>query len=410
MSDRPLKILCFVADFGGCYEYRIRIPLEHQRKHNVDYYPCAVLPNNPWTSDFVNMMNFMMPYDLIMVQRTNELDVVFFVKRICELLNKPMVYETDDDYLNIPRENPCAPSFSTPQALAAWKEILRMSDMVTVTTPELRNIVYPYNKNVRVFPNNVERVHDFRDYIPEEYYEKGHAKEGQIKITQAHGLPRVPAFKTKYDPNTKKEISEKRIIRIGYSATESHRHEFKTISYQWEKLIAKYWDKIFVVYIGDLWYYQNMDRKAKSFNRTVPIQASTYPFYMNHLRNLDIAIAPLRPNIFNMSKSPIKAIEAASWGIPSVLPNYVTYTREFTHDKNCLTYNTGKEFYDCMEELINNTQMREELGFEAREHIRHNRLEILHTQERYDAYRELVEKFPVIKIFQPDKKEVASAA
>ncbi len=59
---------------------------------------------------------------------------------------------------------------------------------------------------------------------------------------------------------------------------------------------------------------------------------------MFNIRNIDIGIAPLAPTIFNMSKSDIKAVEYGSWGIPSLLPRYVTYSRNFVEEENCLMY------------------------------------------------------------------------
>jgi glycosyltransferase involved in cell wall biosynthesis len=111
-----------------------------------------------------------------------------------------------------------------------------------------------------------------------------------------------------------------------------------------------------------------------------------------------------------MSKSSIKAVEYGMWGIPSVLPNYVTYTRNFTNEQNCLTYNNSREFEEQLSRLIDDHDLRETMGQNARDYVRDNRLEHLHAEKRFNLYRDLITSTPKPRRFAPSSQVVAGVS
>jgi len=378
---------------GGCFVYRVVIPFNELKRFGVEYVPLPELPNDPFTDDFAELCRFMDQFDLIVVQRCYKYHVVKLIKSACEILGKKMIFETDDDYFHLPPSNPCYPELAQPNAIAGYIEVLKMADAITVSTKELKDVLYPFNKNIHVFANNVESIFSGEVGRPARAYSKEVVnEEGKVQILNLHGLSSIPA----YWVNPNKGNEKGRVVRIGYSGTPSHREDWETIRYQFEKLIKKYESKIWIVFIGDKYFY---DKTVNAPGRKIHVPVSQYQMYLYHLRNVDIGLAPLTPNMFNMSKSPIKAIEYAMWGVPAVLPHYVTYTREFTSEVNCLTYYNGQEWFEAMEELINNQQLRENMGQAARDHVAKNRLEKFYAQDRYDFYASMVAKpkrfFPV---------------
>ena len=149
-----------------------------------------------------------------------------------------------------------------------------------------------------------------------------------------------------------------------------------------------------------------MHRKAMGSKANVmSIPGNQYYMYHINTRNFDIGLAPLECNMFNMAKSQIKAVEYGAWGIPAVLPNLVTYTREFTNEVNCLTYNTKAEFGRALERLIDDPDLRLQIGDAAREHVRTHRLEHLHGRRRYEFYRSLVEAKRKLVRFKPNENK-----
>jgi glycosyltransferase involved in cell wall biosynthesis len=388
-------------------------------RYGVTNTPVPFIPNTMYGEHMPELYELISQFDLVVLQRCYKYEMARPIRDICDLLGKKMVFETDDDYFHIPPDNPAYSLIMKPEILTGYAEVLRMADMVTVSTPELREVVYPFNKNVHVFPNNVEYIPcgDFmspkRDLAREEKNEFG-----KVKILSQFGMVAVPGYwePVKHDRILNKTITEKkRTVRIGYTATPSHREDYKTIVHAFEKIIDKYEGKIWVVFIGDSFPY-DVTMKARKRIVHIPVNFNTegtylgYPenpegrvggahipitynhhMYIDHIRNIDIGLAPLVPNLFNTSKSPIKAVEYGMWGIPSVLPNMVTYAREFEHNKNCLMYNNSKEFTEALELLINDEQARNTLGIAARNHVRDFRMEYdpKNTGPRWEAYKSL---------------------
>lgn len=426
-----MKVLCFQADLGGCYVYRIKIPFDELKRYDVEITAAPFIPNRPGTPQFNYLVELMEPYDLVILQRCYLKNIAETVYTVCRFLGIPMVFETDDDYLHLEPDNPAyysiipqeildsRPSFSELekhrlQALEGYKDILAMADAVTVTTEELKWTILPYNRNVHVLPNNVVRTYEFRSYDPEHMF----AENGKIPVAnfnrpdnavikEIHGMYSIPSHYV--DHNSRQLMGTP---RIGYSGTQSHRgQDFNTIKQYWYRLIDKFNDSSWFVYIGDKFFYDEHDVYVKGKknlrHKNVWIPPSQYDLYMFHLRNLDIGIAPLSLNTFNMSKSDIKAVELASWGIPCVLPNYITYTRNFKHGETCLTYNNGREFLECMNTMITDPKLRYELGQNAQRYVQENRLEKYQAKARYDLYKSLVDGAYRLKIFKPKEKEVA---
>jgi hypothetical protein len=128
--------------------------------------------------------------------------------------------------------------------------------------------------------------------------------------------------------------------------------------------------------------------------------------YNFNLRNLDIGVAPLEPTIFNMSKSDLKAMEYASWGVVPVLPNYITYSRFWTPGKNCLMYRNNEELYKCIEFLITHHAERESLARAARQYVADHRLQKYDSERRYNFYKSLIDSKKKPVLLKPQKGEI----
>lgn len=439
-----MKILIIASDLSGVWTYRSAIPLNSLKKYGVLYTWYAFLPNFPGEpSEDKYYLDLISRYDLVILQRCYLYQVALKIRKYCDFLGKPLVFETDDDYLHLPPSNPAYYGDFIPlhlqgqpltreqleyerlSALEGYKELLSFMDLITVSTPELKDTIYPYNKNVEVLPNTVDDVRLYNYYDCEQPDPRDPTK--LAPILNRHGMVSIPSY---YIESTTNEL--KHVVRIGYSGTASHKEDFKTVEWHWEKLINKYIGEnrtkiidgkitrtrtpLWFVYLGDPYFHemhQTINKRRGLENRAHWIPPAPYDYYFMHMRNLDISMAPLTPDVFNMSKSPIKAIEAAVWGTPSVLPNYVTYTRDFKakpgEPERALFYNNGQEFYEIMEELINNPDLRFKIGNAARDWISENRLSHQHAEHRYNLYKGLVDNTAPLTIHKPVKELVANA-
>ncbi len=392
----------------GCFHYRVKQPLNELKRFNVEYTCIAELPFNPFGSQppFCELLGLFAQFDLIIIQRCYDFTVCKVVRDACDFLCKPLIFDTDDDYFHLPTTNPGYKSIvENEKILPAFAQALSFMDGITVSTEELRQVIYKFNKNVKVLPNNMSMLFcgehgPVRRSNTEEVLE-----DGKVKIKESHGMISVPSFRRVSEDTPSKKTGIKilqKIIRIGYTGTPTHKEDYETVYRNLEKVLGKFKSIAWGVFIGDRYFF---DKVNTGVGRVLFVPPCPYDLYMYQISNFDIGIAPLAPNMFNMSKSPIKALEYASWGVPSILPNYVTYTREFTHNENCLMYNNSFEFAECLEALVTDEELRLKLGRAARDLVKNKRLERDHAEERYEFYKQVIASKNTLYKFLPEDKE-----
>lgn len=291
---------------GGCFQYRVLQPMNELRRLGVDYATTAFLPQNIHEPQDDTLVKWVEQFDLIIIQRCFKLEVFERVRRACTVAGRKLIFETDDDYLNLPVYNPCHAELNAPGVLDGFKEILRRSDHITVTTKELRDVYYPFNPNITVLPNNVENVTLFKD----EYIQPIGA-DGKVPLHSVFGFISYPSYVAVNLPNNSQHVEK--LFRVGYTGTPTHRQDYLTIKPHLEKFLEKFPNTI-MIYFGDEWFVTHghpTNHKNVVYAPTVP-----HDLYMSNIRVFDVGIAPLVPDIFNMGKSSLKLLEYASWGIP----------------------------------------------------------------------------------------------
>jgi outer membrane protein OmpA-like peptidoglycan-associated protein len=78
--------------------------------------------------------------------------------------------------------------------------------------------------------------------------------------------------------------------------------------------------------------------------------------------DFDIAIAPSADQLFNRSKTWIRALEMGALGIPIVAQNRLPYSDYVIDGVTGFLVNTEEEWHDRLTELINDPEMRAEMG------------------------------------------------
>ena len=89
--------------------------------------------------------------------------------------------------------------------------------------------------------------------------------------------------------------------------------------------------------------FKDVDEEQYEFHNWVPTVAHPYK---QALLNSDIAILPLKDDLFNRCKSAIKWVEYSSLGIPSVAVNIPPYSPEIEYSKTGFLYNNPEDFED----------------------------------------------------------------
>lgn len=435
-----MKIIAYLSDQFAPSLFTVTQPGRALIRYGVHIDTQCTLPSlesAPGGSE-VALINQIARYDLCLAQRVTSLPIVKMLKNACHLMDKPFVGVFDDNYIHLESHNPCWFSTSLTglpmhykglreqqdkaqnegregdalefhnqaealipqllqdrqQGMDQLKESLGLYDLLIVTTEELREAYLPFNKNIKVLQNNIEQVFPERDIQVEQV-----DAAGRLQIESKFGLVTVPGYFY--------ETPEKfgRVLRVGYTGTETHRHDFDTtVKNAWNRIVKKYASNKWFIYIGDSYFAETSYYTENA--RKIVIPSAAYETYRLNIRNLDIGIAPLAPTPFNMSKSDLKVMEYAAWGIPCVAPDYITYSRNWTHNENILLYKNEEEFAKYIEELLTNEPLRRKLGRNALQYVTDNRQEYQHAEERYNILKELCDSKPRWKTIPPIKKEI----
>jgi len=248
--------------------------------------------------------------------------VVYRHEYILKLLNLrehnqcKTIFDMDDNLYAIPMDNPAAKDAEPLKENFA--ACLRSADGVTVSTPILKKLYEKINPNIYVIPNGL----DFN------IWDKVKAKK------------------------------QGKTIRIGWRGGFGHRDDLELIRGALEAISKDY--KVKLVTLG--WEGFQFD----SVEKHGWVSIFDYPKKLASL-NLDIAIVPLVDSAYNRCKSNIAFLEYAALKIPVVLSP--TFNQK---DTPGLYANSNYEWYDQLEKLIKDSELRKEIAQKQYQYIKKN--------------------------------------
>ena len=317
-----------------------KLMLYHTMQHGCKWYRIdnlkkALELSGKYKCDISNEMNVnhIKEYDGFVVQR---IDTGAFAQYYLELINsgKPVIYETDDDVFNVPRENTSYRTLNneTPIGIATLSFIasyLRRAPFVSVSTDPLKKEMERFNKNILTVNNFINK-----DWIPKD-------------------LP---------------ERSDNAII-IGYGGSATHYADIKIALPAIKDLCLKYKNVFFALFGSD---YKSLLTDFPEDKIIKLKTVSSMPDYFKVLSTFDISIAPLKENKFNQSKSWIKYLEGSVMGVPVVASDVYPY--QIINDwvdgfKIKSKGSTYKHWYKTLERLILDKELRETIGQNAKQKI-----------------------------------------
>ena len=306
------------APDGSGY-YRLFLPFRHFGE-NSHHMAGMVPPGHQWTPT---------PEDV------DGLDVLVFQRpagkmgtRLLERLSgyTKTVYETDDDMLRADRSG--LPHLDDGKMRETIRRCYRLADMVTVSTDYLAEQIRPYNDMVRVLPNfiNAElfaQADDWRAKLPE-------------------GRP----------------------LMIGWQGGTSHLVDMMTVGEGLRRVLDANPD-VRMHFAGFDYSPVLRSEKLRARCSWTNWQQNVWDHYKLTC-HFDVAIAPLADIPFNRSKSHLKALEAAAMGIPIVAADLLPYRGFVVDGVTGFLVSTEDEFEKRLTELVNEPEMRAEMGAAAR--------------------------------------------
>jgi glycosyltransferase involved in cell wall biosynthesis len=299
----------WVADHAGCGYYRVKLPL-------------STLPKDSWDATYATVLpsHYRDDADVVVGQRIVKEATSGLWRDVCRNPNILAVYEVDDDLLNIDATSIGHEYYSQGEVRNNFRRNIEMADVVTTSTPYLADLLAQWNPRVVLVPN----------YVP----------------ALALQLPRRPADD---------------ITMIGYTSSATHDMDFALVHGQLKRVLARTPDTVLVNLVGAAYPGLPADRVLHTS------WIHRVPDYLAHVARFDIGIAPLKPHLFNRSKSHLKALEYAALGIPAVVSASEAYDGFVDHSITGWIIKHEHEWASTLGALIREPALRQLMGAAARE-------------------------------------------
>lgn len=307
------QIFGWQADQAGCGHYRIKLPMDSLREtYDLDTgYGLRLGRENP--------------PELLVGQRLGQPRTLALLQWLRRQHGTRVVYEVDDDLLNVPGRNPAAAMFTDPKIRQGMIDCIGFADAVTASTPELATRMAQYTTApIVVLPNTVP-----------------------MSVFQM-----VPEARSAGDG---KDADEP--VVIGWRGSATHKEDFAEVRHGIGRILESHHTRLKL--IGAI-PANNLPRDQVDATGWVGIDQ----FYTE--LDFDIGIVPLADNVFNQSKSHLAVLEMAARGIPVIASNLPSYRRFITHGENGFLVNQGHEWAKYMRLLVENPGMRKVMGLQAK--------------------------------------------
>lgn len=354
MQTKKKKIVFVARDDGGCGLFRCKQPAEFLRRSglaNAEY-----IFKNPSAEQLLGA-------DLVIMQEMGSVEASALAKFMRD--NKiPYMAEFDDFIHHVSPRNQGGYMAWNPSTLFLHRslEMTKQAIGITVSTNQLAREMFPYNSNVYVIENFLD--------------------------------------KERWDNPIVKRSDDK--IRIGWCGGNAHGDDLLMISKVLDKIIKEYNGKVIFETIG-------MTRKELSGVFPMKIQnevcpACNYEGELHHYpgesledyplvlssKGWDIAIAPVIDNGFGNCKSDLKIKEYSAAGI-SIVASPVTPYREAAEKGATIVFaRTFDEWYNGIKGLIESISLRQDTVKRNKEWVSKYWIQD-NVQNIYEVYRQVID-------------------
>lgn len=317
-----LDVFGWLADETGCGTLRIMQPLTALREHRgyeAGFSPRMVASEEALPKTLIGQR--------VCKDGPSELWFHIGVKK-----DRPRtVFELDDDLWNIDITNYSAyrwflkgidDSGAVHNVQTNLVRNIALSDAVTCTTEPLAELLREFNPNVHIIPNY------------------------------------IPRWVTEWERPRREELT------IGWGGSSTHGMDWEAEGPQ----IARYLKRSGMPFrlIGG-----NLTQAQVQLGLPVDqvTAAGWVPSVEDYWKTIDydIGVIPLKPHVFNQSKSNLKFLENSALGIPTVASDAGPYSSSIEHGKTGFLVKRDHEWAKYLRDLVNDEAMREEIGANAKE-------------------------------------------
>lgn len=307
------RVFGWLCDHSGCGYYRIKQPFNvlKARGHDVSY--DGNMPPDVALGGA----------DVVIAQRVVLEGPTEWIQKTARRGTTKIIFELDDDLWNIEGSSPIAHSFFNLEMQERAKKNLAVVDMVTTTTDHLAERLSQYTSApIEVIPNHVS---------------------GWL-----------------IDHELERNVDA---ITVGWAGSATHMGDWAELSSELRRFLRRV-DGVELHTMG----HNLAERWPKTRHSWWKNEIDDY------LRMIDfhIGLAPLRPSLFNKSKSALKAMEYGALGIPVVASNCGPYADYVQHGETGFLVDRPHEWPIYLRELANDSELRETMGQKARDYVAAN--------------------------------------
>jgi glycosyltransferase involved in cell wall biosynthesis len=328
-NSKKIKMLVIPDDYTGVYKFREGDPHIYIQEHYKDDFDIDIV----YLKDFPNndLPSFLSKYDLIQFHK--QLDTQLKVLDVIKFLNIPTILDIDDHFIL----GPDHPMYLTSQkehwSSSIVKHIENVS-CVTTTTELFADKLKKYNKNIAVIPNAID-VNDPQFTTKKTMSNRlrfglvcGSTHMNDIKMIQElDSLPsdiknKIQIVLCGFDTNGTTTIYDKRTGRVVRRNIAPH----ESIWCRYEEYLTNNYKGMNPQHVSFLKQY--VQKYDDPFNNDYYRRFCTRDIskYGTHYENVDVLLAPLKENDFNLVKSQLKEIEAGFTGTAIIAENFGPYT------------------------------------------------------------------------------------
>ncbi len=312
------------GNFTPCAHIRLVQPLDHLRQAGIVSVTIA---------DAKSASRYLA--DCFVTQRyaLESLGDIEMVSNHARETGASLVYDIDDDLLNIPQEHPEYALLQQRAKLVAT--IVQRADRVLVSTKELQQRLSRLQTNISILPNAL----DERIFVP--------------APPPAPGRGVVPS-------------GAQRPVRIVLMGTQTHDHDLDLVLPALESLAMEFGRQIAIEVVG------MTAKPLPNYIARAPMPPGvvSYPAFVDWFcrqPSWDIALAPLANSYFNLAKSAIKTLDFAAIGVAALASKVPAY-QDSLADRigGMLVANTKQAWALAIRSLIVNPARRQELAAAGR--------------------------------------------
>lgn len=309
------RVFGWLCDHSGCGYYRVKQPFNAMRAKGHDVFYDGNMPPDIALGGA----------DVILAQRVVLEGPTEWIQKTARKGTTKIVIELDDDLWNIEGTNAIAHSFFNLEMQERAKQNLAVADQVTTTTDHLAERLSEYTTApIEVIPNHVSQ------WLVE------------------HEPERNPDF-----------------VTVGWAGSATHVGDWAELSSELRRFLKR---------------VPGVELHTMGHNLAQGWPQNRHSWWRDkiddYLRDIDfhVGLAPLRPSLFNKSKSALKAMEYGALGIPVIASNCGPYATYVQHGETGFLVDRPHEWAIYLRELVGDRTLRETMGQKARAYVSANSL------------------------------------